>query len=143
LDYREGIFTKKFEYSILQCSPSIIAGERINLGILIHCIDDNFTEFVYVEGKIFNSKLKSFDDELDINTVKTVLNLISDDIKGIYNSTLLSDIPHFNINEYIKYFSNEYKFTIPMVREYENMVEAKKELIRIYLTNINNFLSLT
>lgn len=127
----------------MQCSPSIIAGERINLGILIHCIDDNFTEFVYVEGKIFNSKLKSFDDELDINTVKTVLNLISDDIKGIYNSTLLSDIPHFNINEYIKYFSNEYKFTIPMVREYENMVEAKKELIRIYLTNINNFLSLT
>lgn len=124
---------KKFEYSILQYFPSVIAGERINLGVLIHCMDDNATEFVYVDGRSFNSRLKSFDDELDISTVKTVLNLVSDDIKDIYNPVLSNDIPYFSISEYIKYFSNEYKFTIPMIMEYENMTEIKEELIGIYL----------
>lgn len=126
---------KIFEYSILQYSPSIIANEKINLGVLINCLDDNEAEFVHIEGKHFK-RLKSFDDELNINVVKMLLQLIEDDIESFFNP-ILSNAPIFNLSQYIRGFSNEYKFTMPISIKYANMEQAKKEItnvcLRLYL----------
>ena len=61
---------KLLKYSVLRYSPSTIAGEKINLGIMFYDIPSGYREFKY--SKKF-SRLATFDDEIDLTMVKKLL----------------------------------------------------------------------
>ena len=64
------MFEKILKYSVLRYSPSMLSGERINLGILFSEESTGYHSFYYTKN--FN-RLKSFDDDLDKSVVKTLL----------------------------------------------------------------------
>ena len=60
----------EIEYSVLSYSPSMITGERINVGLLFHKSDGDVCRFEYTKKW---SRLIAFDDELDIDFFKLYL----------------------------------------------------------------------
>lgn len=122
---------KKYEYSVLQYFPSIVSGERINIGILVYCSENNEAEFIHIKGSDYK-RLQAFDDEVNNETIKMVLSLIYDDIKEISNPSILNLEKKFDICNYTKYFCNEYRFAPVVSMNYENIDEAKEELKNIY-----------
>lgn len=121
---------KRIDFSVLRYYPSFITGECINLGILIYCAEDNFIRFEHINHKHYG-RLRSFDDELDINIVTQMLNIISEDIKN-YSLPLITK-ESFNLKEYIKYFTNEFRFSPTSSVDYESTDMAVEELKKICL----------
>lgn len=122
---------KMFRYFILQYRPSMIADEKVNLGVIVHCVNDDIAEFIYIKGENFEKRLKSFDDELNIDTVKTLLKCISDNIQDDYNSTSFAFL---DFKKYVRGFNNKYTFTVAYEEtNCKSMAEMKKELIQKYL----------
>lgn len=121
---------KRIEFSVLQYYPSFVTGECINLGILIHCADDNFIKFEHIKNTQYN-RLRTFDDELDIEVVTQMLNMLSEDIRE-YELPLISN-QHFDMKEYIKYFANEFRFSTVTTVYYESIEAATNELKNVYL----------
>lgn len=115
---------KYLKYSILRYSPSSVAGEKINLGIVVY--DDllGVREFRYT--KKFK-RLASFDDEIDLKNVKLLLK----DIKEELEVSLISDTD-FNVENYIKYYNNDFSFDSPKRLEYTSFDETLNQLYRIY-----------
>lgn len=127
---------KKIEYSVLQYSPSFITGECINLGILVYCAEDKKIKFEHITERSHYNRLHTFDDELDLEVVKNVLSMISEDIDDIEYSNslaLINEYRDFDISEYIKYFQNEFNFTKTTFINYDSFEDAINELKNIYL----------
>ncbi len=115
---------KLLKYSVLRYSPSTVAGEKINLGILFYEEEINFRQFMY--SKKF-SRLSSFDDEIDIRLVKTLLQSISEEVEGnlfTYNK--------FDIEHYTKYYVNDFSFDKPKAIVYDNLDEMLERLYKTY-----------
>jgi len=115
---------KYLKYSVLRYSPSKVAGEKINLGIIFSDMESAYKEFKY--SKRF-SRLSTFDDEVDISMVKKLLQNISDDVSGnlfTYNS--------FDIDQYTKFFINDFTFEKPKLIEYDDLDEIVKKLHKTY-----------
>lgn len=121
---------KRIEFSILQYFPSFITGECINLGILIHCAEDNFIKFEHIKP-VHYSRLKAFDDELDTEIVTLMLNMLSEDVEDC-RASLISTNP-FNMKEYIRDFANEFRFSVITSVDYESTEAAVDELKKVYL----------
>ena len=121
---------KRIDFSVLRYYPSFITGECINLGILIYCAEDNFIRFEHINHKHHN-RLRTFDDELDISMVAQMLDIISEDIKA-YSLPLITK-KSFDLKEYIKYFTNEFRFSSISSVDYESTDIAVKELTDICL----------
>lgn len=120
---------KRIEFSVLQYYPSFVTGERINLGILIHCTEENFIKFIHIDSKHYN-RLRSFDDELDVDIVSRMLNMLSEDVEE-QQLPFLSEKP-FNMKEYIRYFTNEFRFSAIASADYESTEAAVEELKNVY-----------
>lgn len=114
------------EYSVLRYYPSAISGESINLGVVLFCPEDNSAMFEHIAPSAY-SRLHSFDDELDINTVKNVLSLIKEDIDDV-NKLFYNDIQKFDLKQYIRYFKNEFHFSNLITMEYNSFDEAVEEI---------------
>ncbi|MDD6441828.1 MAG: DUF3037 domain-containing protein [bacterium] len=115
---------KILKYSVLRYSPSSVSGEKINLGIIFFDETLNYREFRY--SKKF-SRLSSFDDEININLVKKLLQSIKDEVEGnlfTYNK--------FDIDEYIKYYVNDFCFDKPKSIKYEVLEEMTERLHKAY-----------
>lgn len=115
---------KFLKYSVLRYSPSKVAGEKINLGIIFSDMESDYKEFRYT--KRF-SRLSTFDDEIDISMVKKLLQSISDDVFGnifTYNS--------FDIDQYTRFFVNDFTFEKPKLIEYDDLNETIKKLHKTY-----------
>lgn len=87
-------------------------------------MESNYREFKY--SKKF-SRLSTFDDEIDISMVKKLLQSISDDVSGnlfTYNK--------FDIDQYTKFFVNDFSFEKPKLIEYDDMEEIVKKLHKTY-----------
>ena len=69
--------TNILQYSVLRYSPSIVSGESINLGVLV--ADGDYAEFFHT---IRFSRVHEFGDTLNIDTVRVLLDAISDEVKG-------------------------------------------------------------
>lgn len=115
---------KYLKYSVLRYSPSTVAGEKINLGMVIYDELLHIREFRYT--KKFK-RISSFDDEIDINVVKQILQDIKDDI----DVSLLSD-EKLDVEQYIKYYNNDFSFDSPKTIEYEDFDETSERLFKIY-----------
>lgn len=115
---------KYLKYSVLRYSPSKVAGEKINLGIIFSDMESDYKEFKY--SKRF-SRLSTFDDEVDISMVKKLLQNISDDVSGN-----LFTYDSFDIDQYTKYFINDFSFEKPKLIEYDDLDEIVKKLHKTY-----------
>lgn len=101
----------------------MLSGERINLGILFSEESTGYHSFYYTKN--FN-RLKSFDDDLDKSVVKTLLAGIEKEISDYWNEY------QSNIEEFIKFYINDYRFETTQAIVYEDLYETVNDLIRVY-----------
>lgn len=111
------------KYSVLRYVPHIDSGESINIGILISDIDNKYKEFYYTSNL---SRIKSFDDEINIRRLKSYLNSIDKDVK-------ILDFNKFNIDDYIKFYINSINFADVTLLKYDNIKNAVLSLKKLYL----------
>ncbi|MCW6094762.1 DUF3037 domain-containing protein [Clostridium sporogenes] len=112
------------QYSVLCHYPSIVSKDCITLGILFYNKDDK--QCVFETTKKWN-RVKSFNDELDINLVKLQLHDILDEVDELCKNN------NFNLGDYTKFYVNELKFTEVVDIEVENFSEFVSECKRQYL----------
>ena len=116
--------SKCLEYSVLRYTPILVAGEHVNIGVLFS--SDNFQEFHSI--KKF-SRIKSFDDELDINALKFLISSIKNDIQlSLYNED-----KKFNINDFTKYYMNEFHFSKPIKIAFTDLAKTIDDITKLYL----------
>lgn len=104
----------------------LITNESINIGILFHNLDTDERRFETIKKW---SRLKNFDDEINIIFFKMLLDGMREEIQ----SSLLNDSVCFDIVSYTKKFCNEMRFT----KIYEDNTENFKSFIEF---NKRNFL---
>lgn len=112
------------QYSVLRYSPSIISGESINLGILF--VAKEFRDFRYTKNF---TRIREFDDTLDIDTLKVLLSSITDEVK----LDIISFNKEFIIDDYIRFYCKEFCFSPVYSMQYENLRDIIEEIMRIYL----------
>lgn len=115
---------KMMKYSVLRYSPSRVAGEHINLGIILDAPMDNYRDFRSI--KKF-SRLSAFDDDLNIEKVKSLLHDIKDDVAG---NIFIGNA--FDIEEYVKYYINDFCFEKPKTIAYDSIDEIVGSLHKAY-----------
>ncbi len=114
------------KYSVLRYSPSVVAGEAINLGLLVSDAQAKRIEFHYTKKW---DRIKAFDDTLHIDGLKTALQDMKNDVEvPLYHSSR-----GFSIDNYIRGFTNELHFSSPYQLECESMDTQINELRKIYL----------
>ena len=114
---------KVLKYSILRYSPSILAGEKINLGILFSEESVGYHSFYYTRNL---GRIKSFDDELNKSVIKEFLLGIEEEITSEWQDD------YFDIDKYIKYYINDYKFESPQVIMYDDLNAVISRLKKAY-----------
>ncbi|MDC4240510.1 DUF3037 domain-containing protein [Clostridium tertium] len=114
----------KILFSVLKYK--LITNESINIGILFHNLDTDQRVFETISKW---SRLKSFDDEIDIKYFRIMLDGIKEEIQ----SNLFTDTVEFYMKEYVKRFYNEMRFS----EIYEDYTEDFIEFIEY---NKKNFL---
>lgn len=112
------------KYSVFRYSPSMVAGESINLGILFESSD--FRNFTFT--KRF-ARIKEFDDEIDVDIVKLFLKSIQKDV----DMSISNSISPFNMDKFIKYYTNQYSFDKPIVLETDDLDKTIQDIQKIYL----------
>ena len=117
---------KLLKYSVLRYSPSTVAGEKINLGIIFSEEKEGIYKFEFTKNF---SRLQSFDDSINIDMLKVILNGIKEDVE---ETTLMNYKKKFDIEEYTRYFVNDYFFDIPKSIQYENLDDAIERLKKSY-----------
>lgn len=116
----------RIEYSALNYCHSPISDECLCLGILFHNITTGQRDFRYISNF---KRFQVFDDEADINFVKTYLMGIKEDVEN----SILNYKDSFELQSYIKVFANEFRFsTIKKLNVGENE-DYIENLVKIYL----------
>lgn len=88
-------------YSILRYEPSIISGEKINLGAVFHYTATDYREFFSISRW---TRVSAFDDTLNIQLIKDLMQ----DIRFEIGTTL--DNPQFNIRKFCSKYNSELYF---------------------------------
>lgn len=114
-------------FSILSYYPSFITSESINLGILFHDVDNDIR---YFETTSNWERVSRFDDEVDIDYLKLILDGIKEEIR---NDNLFNYKEKFNLKKYSKFYVNELKFSEVTYTEVDNMKEFILETKKMFL----------
>lgn len=114
------------EYSVLRYSPSLLSGESINLGILFS--SGSFAKFEYTKKM---NRIREFDDTLDMDVLKLLLESIKSDVEG----DLITDQDKvFDISDYIKFYCKEYYFSkVHTIECSGDLKEQVEHIKKIYL----------
>lgn len=115
--------SKLLKYSVLRYFPSIVAGESINLGILYSEEKTGYCSFRFTQNI---SRIKSFDDELDRDALLDLLKGIEEDVKSD------SGKGKFNIDRFIKFYINNFRFDQPQTIVYEKLDTIVERLYKSY-----------
>lgn len=92
-------------FSILSYYPSFITTESINLGILFHDLKNDIRTLEVTSNW---GRVKKFDDELDIDYMKAVLDGIRHEIS---DNGLFGHNSNYNLEDYISSYVNELQFS--------------------------------
>lgn len=88
-------------YSILRYEPSIVSGEKINLGAIFHYISTDYREFFSISKW---ARVSAFDDTLNISLMKDLMQ----DIRLEMGTAL--DNPQFEIEKFCSRYNSELYF---------------------------------
>lgn len=111
------------EYSTLVHYPSLVSKDCITLAILFF---NKTTRSAYLLNTKNWDRVRSFNDDLDIDLVKLQLQGIDEEIHDIVKA------PDFTLNKYIKFFQNDLKFTDIITISTDNYTEFINECSRQY-----------
>lgn len=114
---------KIMKYSVLRYIPSKLSGEVINLGILFSDASNGFNEFKFTKNF---SRILSFDDSLCKKTLFALLKGIQEEVDEKVNDT------KFDIDEYTRYYINEFCFDKPIMIKYDSLDEVRNSLFKSY-----------
>lgn len=114
-------------FSVLSYHPSFITDESINVGILFHDVINDRRIFEITSNW---KRIKSFDDEIDINYFKEILEGIKMEIS---NDSIFNYKKSFNLHDYVRLFVNELKFSEIKVVETESFEDFVEETKKIFL----------
>lgn len=114
----------KIHFSELSYYPSMITNECINLGILFNY--DNIVEFKFTSNL---KRLKNFDDELDIDFIKSYLMGINSEV----SLSLENYNREFNFENYISFYRNSFRFGKIKFIETENIKKDIEDIKKLYL----------
>lgn len=103
---------KTLKYSVLRYSPAKVSGELINLGILFCEESINYHAFYYSKNI---ARILKFDDMLDSRVLKDFLYGIMRDVEEYSNEM------QFDIDDYVKFYINDYEFDKPKIIEYDDL----------------------
>ncbi|MDU2282264.1 hypothetical protein [Clostridium sp.] len=112
------------DYSILCHSPAILSKDCISLAILFFNRDTKDT--ILIPTKKWD-RVRTFNDELNIDLIKLQLDGIEDEIHDIAKA------PDFTLNKYTKFFVNDLKFSEVISTSVEDFNSFVKECSRQYL----------
>jgi len=127
---------KYLYYSVLRYSPSRLAGEVINLGILF-CDSDNRVSFSHI--KRF-TRLSHFDDEINVKEVEELLISIEKEVNTQASKGL------FDIDKFIEFYINTFVFDEPkrvICDDFEQKVAFVEGIYLRYDKDKKNRLSLS
>ncbi|MDY0394918.1 DUF3037 domain-containing protein [Virgibacillus halophilus] len=65
---------KPIYFAVCSYIPDILRGESINVGILVHVPDNKFVQFYKTKNL---SRIRSFDDEVELDVLKALLESIA------------------------------------------------------------------
>lgn len=103
---------RNVKFAIMKYVPNYERDERINVAVVLHSPEDKFMSIKIIENW---HRLKEFDDELDIDFMKSYLktveeqfnyNLISSETINIDDDCLLEKMTQFYINQFVFVISN-------------------------------------
>ena len=115
---------KFLKYAVLRYSPSTVAGEKINLGIIFYEEDINYREFRFTKNF---ARLTKFDDEIDVKLVKKLMSGIKEEVEAeIY------DYKPFDIDKYIQYYINDFCFERTKTIKYDDLEDTIERLNKTY-----------
>lgn len=117
----------KILFSVLSYYPSFITNESINIGILFHNIT---TDTRRLETTSNWNRVSKFDDEIDIDYLKLLLEGIK---REISNDNLFNYKEVFNLKKYTQFYVNELKFSEPTYAEDDNFEEFIVDTKQIFL----------
>ena len=112
---------KILKYSVLRYSPSIVSGESINLGILYSDEATGFHSFRFTHRL---NRVLQFDDTL---SKEKLLNIL----EGI-ETTVSEQKDDFDIDKYIKYYINSYRFERTQHILYDDLEKTMEELYAMF-----------
>lgn len=72
-----------YEYAVIRVVPRVEKEEFLNAGIILSCPEKDFLE---AKIKLDETRLKSFDPEIDIEMIKSHLSTIPDICEGGYSA---------------------------------------------------------
>lgn len=113
---------REIKYSILKYRPSMVSGESINVGFIVHDESEGRKKFYY--SRRFK-RLQEFDDELNIETVRFFLEDMAIDIGRERES--------FDIDEYIRFYINAFYFDKVEALACNDIEEAIDLIRKVYL----------
>ena len=122
----------RVKYAILKYVPNVERNEKINIAVTLH-----FPNTKQLEMTIINNwkRVKSFDDEADIQFLKKYVN----DLREQFTINLFNDFDGMSIDdpllldELTRYFVNKFVFEIHEIDTEENFGELLRNLKKIYL----------
>ncbi len=117
----------KVMFSRLCYFPSFLSTDCIEIAILFQQAEKDIRRFEITSNW---QRLKSFDDELDIDYFKLILNGIKAEVS---NESLFNYKRDFDICKYIKSFANELKFTNITTVETDDFDALVEETRKMYL----------
>ena len=126
------IVKSRVKYAILKYVPNVERNEKINIAVTLH-----FPNTKQLEMTIINNwkRVKSFDDEADIQFLKKYVN----DLREQFTINLFNDFEGMSIDdpllldELTRYFVNKFVFEIHEIDTEENFGELLRNLKKIYL----------
>lgn len=114
------------EYSALNYYHSPISDECLCVGILFHNLTTGQRDFRYISNY---KRFQSFDDEADIEFVKSYLRGIKEDIEN----TIFNFNSGFDLKSYIHFFANEFRFSTVRKLIVEDGEDYVTNLTKVYL----------
>ena len=98
---------RNVKYAIMKYVPNYERDERINVAVVLHSPEDNFLSMKIIDNW---RRLKEFDDELDIDFMKTYIKTVQEQFSysiintpdiDIKNECLLEQMTQFYINQFV------------------------------------------
>lgn len=120
------------KYAVLRYVPSLEREEFINIGIAFHSPEDKYLNLSITDNF---KRVKTFDDEVDINFLKLILNGMEDEfepstIDGFSEKQLKN--PDL-LNEYTKFYVNQLQFSEVKFILSNNILCDEKSLFDTYV----------
>lgn len=107
---------KFLKYSVFQYAPYSCPRKAINLGVIFYEEELNYREFRFCDNF---SCISKFDDEIDADIVEKLMRGIKEDVEGEMYS-----LKTFDIDEYIRYYINDFCFERTKTIKYEKLEET-------------------